>query len=103
MADVTTEVKKADGHSTTELRVLISEDKNGMLTVEYESVIKGTGVSIEMRPAHILGQLQGAIGILSDGFYRVVRNEDAAGNSVKVNDRLDKVERQVRESKKRAK
>ena len=60
---------KPDGHATTELRMIITEDKDGRMVVEYDARIKGTETIIQMRPSHVLGQLRGASAILERQFY----------------------------------
>lgn len=72
-----------EGHATTELRMIITEDKDGRLTVEHDARIKGTEIAIQMRPSHILGQLRGASALLERQFYTLKEELDASNSNVR--------------------
>lgn len=71
------------GRQTTELRILITEDADGNLDVEWEPRIKGSEVLLPMRPAHIIGQLHAAAFIIAAKSYKGFAGAitQAAGNS----------------------
>ncbi len=63
------------GRSTTELRVLISEDALGNLDVEWEARIKNTELAVPMRPSHVAGQLFSASFIVLGKSYKGFRDK----------------------------
>lgn len=56
-------------HHSTCLRLQISEDAKGELSVEWVAVFKGTDVAVPMRYSHIIGKLEAAKFILYKTFY----------------------------------
>lgn len=70
------------GRSTTELRVVITEDGQGKLDVEWQAIVKNTEISIPMRPSHVIGQLQAAALIIATQSYTGLRDKfSGTGNS----------------------
>jgi len=65
----------SSGRQTTELRVLISEDALGNLDAEWQALIKGTEVTIPMRPSHVAGQLVAASFIVLAKSYKGIFSE----------------------------
>jgi hypothetical protein len=74
---------KSNPHSTTELRILITEDKDGRLTVQHAAYIKGTEIVIPMRPSHILGHLRAASAVLEREFYTLSEERDKSNSTVR--------------------
>lgn len=46
--------------SVTELRIMITEDAQGNLDVEWGANIKGTEIAVPLRASHVAGQLYAA-------------------------------------------
>ena len=59
---------------TTELRVIIKEDKDGNLTMDYQSTIAGSEVLIDMRPSHVAGQLNAAALLVLGKKYKLLKS-----------------------------
>lgn len=59
---------------TTELRVIIKEDKDGNLTMDYQATVAGSEVLIDMRPSHVAGQLNAAALLVLGQKYRLLKD-----------------------------
>lgn len=69
------ETKKLSGSSTTELRVLMTEDSEGHFDIEWQALLKGTEVTIPMRPTHVIGQLITGAFIIAAKTYKGFRDK----------------------------
>lgn len=67
----------------TELRTIIREDKDGNLSIEYQAYISGTEVTIDMRPAHVVGKLYaGAFLVLAQKYKLLEAKPAETSNSI---------------------
>lgn len=63
--------EKRPENPTTELRVRIFETPQGDLDVQWQCIVKGTQVTIPVRPSHVIGQLNAAAIIVAAKSYGI--------------------------------
>jgi hypothetical protein len=61
--------------STTELRVAITEDKDGNLDVEWMCTVKGTEISVPLRLSHVVGMLHTAAMVIALKNYKGLKEK----------------------------
>lgn len=55
--------------TATVLKIQITEDGAGNISVEWLTQMKDTGVAVPMRPAHVIGTLEAAKHVLCKQYY----------------------------------
>ena len=72
----------APNNPSTELRAIIREDKDGNLTIDYQAYIAGTEVTIDMRPAHVIGKLNASALLVAAQKYKLLDSKPSSSNSI---------------------
>lgn len=67
----------------TELRLVVTEDKDGNIQADYQMLIKGTETTIHPRISHVLGQLEAAKVIIARKEYISVTESNSSSKGKK--------------------
>jgi hypothetical protein len=74
--------QKLTSKDTTETRILITEDRHGNMTVEYQTIIKGTEINVPIRFSHLIGQMfVASIIMLIKNYKRLLTFDDKSKSS----------------------